>query len=149
MQGPRGPLKHSFTEFEQTGSITASANHTSRCIETSRQAVMCAADLTLERFDRDDSSGPLKPRRGNSGWGNAHYCRDWTRLVELFRQRRNGWTKATFFNGFSRRVWIANGKLGWRMSWFEWRLGRQIYTHKALTTVPASSALIAFPLTFF
>ena len=154
MQGPQGSLKHSFTEFEQTGSITASANHTRRCIETSRQAVMGAVDLPPERFDLEDSSGPLKPRRGNSGWGNAHDCRDWTSLVELFRRRgivrsNNGRTEATFFNGCSGRVWIASGRLGWRMSWFQWRLGRQIYTHKALTTVPASSALIASNLTFF
>ena len=70
---------------------------------------MCAADLTLESLDLEDSSSPLKPRRGNSGWGNAHNCRDWTRLIELFRQRgivksKNGWTKATIFNKSSGKV---------------------------------------------
>ena len=65
--------------------MTSSANHTDHCIEILRQAVMCAADLTLENLDLEDITSPMKPQRGNSGWGNVHTCRDWTRLVELVR----------------------------------------------------------------
>ena len=96
----KGSLKHWFTEFEKTRNITASAHHINHCIEILRQAVMCSADLTLERLDLENTSSPFKPQRGVSGWGNVHTCRDWARLVELVRQHgiiksKSGWTKLT------------------------------------------------------
>lgn len=104
----KGSLNHSFFEFEKTGNITSSSDHTNRCIEILRQAVMCAADLTLEKLDLEDPSRTLKPQRGNSGWGNVHTRRNWTKLVEVLRQHsivksENGWAKL----GFLGRAWIA------------------------------------------
>ena len=105
----KGTLKHSFTEFERTGNMTSSSKHTHHCIETLRQAVLCATVLTLEKLDVEDITSPFKPQRGNSGWGNVHTCRDWTRLAEMFRQRgiiksNTGWMKVPPFDGVSATI---------------------------------------------
>ena len=86
--------------------MTLPTQHTNHCIETLRQAVLCAVDLTLEKLDLEDTTSPLKPQRGNSGWGNVHVCRDWTILAEMFRQRgiiksKTGWIKVAPSDGVS------------------------------------------------
>ncbi|KAL9032285.1 MAG: hypothetical protein Q9214_008030, partial [Letrouitia sp. 1 TL-2023] len=61
-----------------------STAHMKHCFDYLRQALMCAADLTLE---------PLRsPREGSmpgvNGWGVGHICRDWEGVREWTEKRR-------------------------------------------------------------
>ena len=118
--------------------MTSSTNHTNHCIEMLRQAVMCAADLTLEKLDPEDITSPFKPQRGNSGWGNFHTCRDWTRLAEMVRQRgivksKTGWIKVILRWNFGDDV----NSLDLKMTIFLCLRSREKF-HTALTTVEVS-----------
>lgn len=53
---------------------------------------MCHGDLALEK--------PLKDKNSNSitGWGNAHFCRDWSSVIQAIMERRidrnpEGWVR--------------------------------------------------------
>ncbi len=65
----KGTMKPSFLELERTGNITSGSGHIHHCLEVLRQAVVCAADLTLEKLDVEYPSEirVYKPQRGNLG----------------------------------------------------------------------------------
>ena len=74
------------------------SKHRNHCIELLRQGIVCTADTTLEKIDVEDPSSVSKPPLGNSGSGNAHTCRDWATVFDLFKGRtivrsEKGWTR--------------------------------------------------------
>ncbi|KAF2215108.1 hypothetical protein CERZMDRAFT_5536, partial [Cercospora zeae-maydis SCOH1-5] len=58
-------------------------HHTPHCFDYLRQAVMCSADMSLERASLDDQG---KIELAVDGWGNHHKCRSWE-AVEAFAAR--------------------------------------------------------------
>lgn len=69
--------------------------HLSHCTEVLRQAIMCHADLALER-PTDTSVWPQRV----SGWGNDHRCRDWDAVIAAVKKHAitrgtNGWRRMT------------------------------------------------------
>jgi hypothetical protein len=69
-------------DFEKAGrgGVTLS-HHIDHCLGYLRQAIMCAADPTVESLTRTvDKDGQLK--KSDEGWGNVHVCRSWDALKE-------------------------------------------------------------------
>jgi len=93
-----GNLKHAVVEFENSGTSTVPFEHMHHCVEILRQAIMCHGDLTLER---PDFEGPAY--RDASGWGNVHFCRDWTRILD--------WVSENEIH-FTQKGWIRHEKDG-------------------------------------
>ncbi|KAI1842112.1 hypothetical protein JX266_011645 [Neoarthrinium moseri] len=52
-------------------------NHVDHCFDYLRQAILCRADMTLEKA-RVDADGH---RRATDGWGTAHQCVDWDEVM--------------------------------------------------------------------
>ncbi|RAH40808.1 uncharacterized protein BO95DRAFT_436305 [Aspergillus brunneoviolaceus CBS 621.78] len=68
-----GELKHILLDWERYGNITT-LKHGTHCVEYLRQAVMCSADLSLEK-PRYLSNASFQ---GSNGWDAVHKCRDWS-----------------------------------------------------------------------
>ena len=54
------------------------------CFDYLRQALMCAADMTLEPL-RPTPKGKMP---GVNGWGVQHTCRDWEKVRSWTEKRR-------------------------------------------------------------
>lgn len=62
-------------------------NHMKHCFDYLRQAITCAADMSLEHLH--ESSGSIFP--GVDGWGSKHQCRDYNEVSEwAIRYRASG-----------------------------------------------------------
>jgi len=55
------------------------SDHPDHCFDYLRQAIMCSADMTLEKARVD----PDGHRRATDGWGSTHQCKDWGRVEEV------------------------------------------------------------------
>ena len=61
--------------------------HNDHCFNYLRNAVMCAADTTLEPREEEEGSKGVIP-----GEGVAHTCRDWTQVDNWTEIRHRTWT---------------------------------------------------------
>lgn len=59
--------------------IDTVTNHADHCFDYLRQAIMCKADMTLEKA-RVDEDGH---RRATDGWGTAHHCANWEEVMRI------------------------------------------------------------------
>ncbi|KAI0481341.1 hypothetical protein GGR56DRAFT_672359 [Xylariaceae sp. FL0804] len=82
-------IKHALLSYERgdathEGHGTARPDHLHHCLEMLRQAVMCHADLSLDR--------PVDGTRTqvSTGWGSVHMCRDWSEIYRAVMSRRIG-----------------------------------------------------------
>lgn len=64
-------MEHFQTGFAGTELTEEVAHHSAHCFDYLRQALMCAADTTLEG---KTEAGP--------GWGSEHECTDYDALLE-------------------------------------------------------------------
>ncbi|CAK1364462.1 unnamed protein product [Cercospora beticola] len=76
-------IKEQFEKYRNGAIDSTIDHHTPHCFDYLRQAVMCSADMSLERASLDD--------QGNielavDGWGNQHKCRSWE-AVQAFAAR--------------------------------------------------------------
>lgn len=55
-----------------------SSRHVRHCFNLLRQAVLCAADITLDPLDSVHNGVPT----GADGIGTTHVCRDWTKVYD-------------------------------------------------------------------
>lgn len=67
-----------------------SSRHVRHCFNLLRQAVLCAADTTLDPLDFSRDGKVI----GADGLGTAHVCRDWTKVYDFVweNQRSEMWT---------------------------------------------------------
>lgn len=84
-------IQSAYLSYEATGTAESKGEHIPHCVEYLRQAVMCNADLTLEKPE-DPESYPQRV----TGWGNTHRCRDWDAVIAAIRARalrrgKDGW----------------------------------------------------------
>ncbi|RDW72830.1 hypothetical protein BP6252_06737 [Coleophoma cylindrospora] len=77
-------IKGALLDFEAGGTVEEVAEdrfstqpHLHHCIEIIRQAIMCQSDLSLEHTEGQTASG----------WGNAHFCRDFPSVIKAIRER--------------------------------------------------------------
>lgn len=64
----------------------AGAGHEYHCIDYIRQSIMCSGDTTLDFAELHDDG----TRRGFSGAGSTHQCRDWDSIVDWAVENRAG-----------------------------------------------------------
>ncbi|KAK4444362.1 hypothetical protein QBC34DRAFT_498378 [Podospora aff. communis PSN243] len=76
--------KHYVALQSNTPIVDSVDNHVDHCFDYLRQAIMCSADMTLEKARVD----PDGHRRRVDGWGTMHKCRDWGRVREIVEERR-------------------------------------------------------------
>ena len=64
-------------------------SHVEHCLDYVRQALMCAADTTVEwpAFVREDANGTVQS--GTDGNGIQHKCRDWDAVVNFALRERS------------------------------------------------------------
>lgn len=55
------------------------ASHPDHCFDYLRQAIICSADLTLEKARVDDDGH----RRATDGWGTEHNCKKWNKVEQV------------------------------------------------------------------
>lgn len=72
---------------------TKANGHTRHCFNLLRQAVLCAADTTLDPLDKVDDGGNV----GADGVGVVHQCRDWEKVYQyvIDNQSLEIWNKTT------------------------------------------------------
>jgi hypothetical protein len=74
-------IKYALLKLERGSTISGkNSYHVHHCIETLRQAVMCQSDLTLEHPEYGGGKQMV------TGWGNVHYCRDFSSVVQAVRK---------------------------------------------------------------
>lgn len=71
-------LRHGYYAAVGQLNMSMESTHMQHCFDYIRQALICAADPTLE--ERDDNIGGVR------GWGTVHQCRNFEYLKE--------WTEA-------------------------------------------------------
>ncbi|KIM98361.1 hypothetical protein OIDMADRAFT_43379 [Oidiodendron maius Zn] len=76
-----------FGEDKLSGELLkhAHSEHVGHCFDYLRQAIMCAADLSLEWAGQTASGTPLATV---DGWGIPHKCRSWDQAFEWTLEHR-------------------------------------------------------------
>ena len=66
------------------------SDHTEHCFHYIRQAILCAADTTIEA----GGSGMILPNgdRVAADVGTVHTCRDWRQVHDWMEKQHDGWT---------------------------------------------------------
>jgi len=72
-----------------------SNKHAQHCFDFIRQAILCAADTTLDPIDRVGTTG--KKGQGADGVGTTHVCRDWEAVYDFVyeNQMSPSWRNAS------------------------------------------------------
>ena len=80
--GPASPVPEDFRHHDNSrkSGHHHDASHMQHCFDYIRQALICAADPTLEK--RNDTISGVK------GWGTTHQCRDFEALKKLTEEHR-------------------------------------------------------------
>ncbi|EPE24425.1 hypothetical protein GLAREA_08277 [Glarea lozoyensis ATCC 20868] len=95
-------LKRALIQYRKDGVTQIADEHLDHCTEYLRQAVICHADLTLERPEN------MTFPQGSTGWGDMHRCRDWDAVLKTIQdhsigwvdnERERGWKKRNFVDG--------------------------------------------------
>ena len=87
-------LKENFHDVGNTVDPTSMKGiHLNHCFDYLRQAVMCSADMSLEKAKVDEHG---KIELAVDGWGVEHKCRSWDAVETFatkhgFRTGRGGW----------------------------------------------------------
>ncbi|KAK1751045.1 hypothetical protein QBC47DRAFT_434797 [Echria macrotheca] len=76
--------KHYAALQSDTPLVDSVDNHVDHCFDYLRQAIMCSADMTLEKARVE----PDGHRRRVDGWGTTHQCRNWGKVLEIVAERR-------------------------------------------------------------
>lgn len=76
-------LKQSFSSSTPVNLTSKEGKHLNHCFDYLRQAVMCSADMSLEKA-RIDEQGKIE--LAVDGWGVEHKCRSWD-AVETFASK--------------------------------------------------------------
>ncbi|KAJ5976687.1 hypothetical protein N7501_000029 [Penicillium viridicatum] len=76
------------------------ASHQDHCFDYLRQAIICSADLTLEKA-RVDEDGH---RRATDGWGTEHRCKKWSEVEKVKLEYQ--------WNAMDRNQYISEFELG-------------------------------------
>jgi len=71
-------------------------DHVNHCFDYLRQAIMCSADMSLEKVKVDEYGNPKLAVRG---WGTEHKCRNWETVLAFVDVHG-----------------ITTGKRGWKIS---------------------------------
>lgn len=61
----------------------------SHCLDYLRQAVMCAADRTLETVEGNRDTNGETLLKGADGWGATHACRDYKGVYDWAEKHRS------------------------------------------------------------
>ncbi|KAK4206801.1 hypothetical protein QBC37DRAFT_300044, partial [Rhypophila decipiens] len=75
--------KHYSALQSNTPLVDPVENHVDHCFDYLRQAIMCSADMTLEKARVE----PDGHRRKVDGWGTTHQCRNWGQVLKIVAER--------------------------------------------------------------
>ncbi|KAH8651940.1 hypothetical protein BGZ60DRAFT_186443 [Tricladium varicosporioides] len=93
-------LKRSLIHYRRDGLTTIPDEHLDHCVEYLRQAVMCHADMTLERPEN------MTFPQGSTGWGDMHRCRNWDDVLKTIQDHSIGWVDNGREKGWKKRKFV-------------------------------------------
>lgn len=72
-------ILHGGSHLNETSRSHIHGEHIDHCFDFLRQALMCAADTTIESAAIEKNGGRIQV----DGWGASHQCKDWNTLWEF------------------------------------------------------------------